>query len=107
MRRLKQWALFSGLTLCSLAAGATSASTGAAGGIIRFTGAIVEGPCVVSTKQAAVGLSCHHGGKQASYQYNARSAKAFSKGLPEFIDNARLQWINPERTQSVLTITYL
>ncbi|MEC5318525.1 hypothetical protein VSX61_06175 [Brenneria populi subsp. brevivirga] len=106
MRRIKQWALLGGLTLCSLAAGAAAASSGKASGIIRFTGQIVEAPCVVSTEQTMVNLSCHRDGKPVSYKYNARSPVTANNALPETIESTRLDWINPERTMSVLTITY-
>lgn len=106
MRIVKQWALFSGLALCSLTAGAASTSTGNVSGIIRFTGQIVEEPCIVSTEQAVVSLACHRDGKPVSYKYNALLPVATNNALPEVIEDTRMNWINPERTMSVLTITY-
>ncbi|MCG8708940.1 hypothetical protein JHU04_002169 [Brenneria sp. 4F2] len=106
MSRLMQWVFFSVLALCSLAAGAVSASADNASGIIRFRGQIVEDPCVISTRQAMVNLSCYRDGKSVPYKYNALLPVTANNGLPEAIADTRVGWLNRERTMGVLTIIY-
>ncbi|ATA24350.1 hypothetical protein BIY26_00355 [Brenneria goodwinii] len=105
MSRLSNWVLLGGVALCSLTSGIASASD-AASGIIRFTGQIVESPCVASAQQAVVNFSCYQEGKQANYRYNTNSATAANQVLPDLIEETRMDWLNAERTARLLTVTY-
>lgn len=66
--------------------------TFAAGGVIHFTGAIVESPCEAAPEAQHIAVSCFRNGKNQSIQVNNQSQ---SNILPQNIGDVKTTMLQP------------
>ncbi|ALB66371.1 type 1 fimbrial protein [Cronobacter dublinensis] len=74
------------------------------GGTIAFHGAIVEEVCSVAHNAARIELSCPRG-----HQVHRQTLSLLSSGVRELHSpwvHSRLDYLNPEHTLGILTLTY-
>lgn len=75
----------------------------AAGGVINFRGAIVEGGCTISNSQRTVDIGCYHDNGKVVHTVAPINSTSFNfpKGKVSSI-----KWINAQHTLGILNVTY-
>ncbi len=74
----------------------------ASGGVIRFTGAIVDGGCIINNSQRDVNIQCYDNGKKTNTVASINSSKInFPSGQV-----TNVKWLNTERTLGIMNVVY-
>lgn len=94
--------LFSLLALYSVAA---MADAGGQGGVIHFTGQIVEPPCEVSQTQQRLAMSCDHEGRMQTRYYSPQEMLNAPQHFKQ-IAAVDLHYLNEQKTLAVMSIDY-
>ena len=94
--------LFSLFALYSVAA---MADTGRQGGVIHFTGQIVEPPCEVSQTQQRLAMSCDHEGRTQTRYYSPQEMLNAPQHFKQ-IAAVDLHYLNEQKTLAVMSIDY-
>jgi len=93
--------------LCTavLAAFSSLAQAGADGGVIHFTGAIVEGGCGITPQGQKVEFSCYKQGK-ATLSTVALDQLANGSIQSDSLIHTDIQYLNPQRSLAIVTVAY-
>ncbi|AJJ09507.1 hypothetical protein CH64_1128 [Yersinia rohdei] len=78
-----------------------------ASGTITFYGAIVESPCDTKLVGQAITMSCYRNGETLTQRQTLSRTMPLTSQLPGNLASSRLEWLNPQRSLGVLTVTYL
>lgn len=100
--RNKSVLLFSLLALCSAAA---MADTGGQGGVIHFTGQIVEPPCEVSQMQQRLAMSCDNEGRMQTRYYSPQEMLKAPQHFRQ-IAAVDLHYLDEQKKLAVMSIDY-
>lgn len=74
----------------------------ASSGVIRFTGAIVEGGCSFNNTQRTVDIGCYNNGKETHTKASIKSSKInFTQG-----EVTGIKWVNASHTLGIMNVTY-
>ena len=93
-----------GVVLASALTPVQSAET-VNGGVIHFTGMIVEDPCIVSPQQNQFALTCPHEGKMQTTQVSYKNALKGQNPYPHMA-TVSMKYINPQKSLAVVQIDY-
>ncbi|WP_380675633.1 hypothetical protein [Serratia aquatilis] len=77
-------------------------ASGASGGVIHFTGAIVDSGCTFNNTQRSVNIGCYKGGKEIQTKASINSSKInFAQGTVTGI-----KWLNTKHTLGIMNVSY-
>ncbi|CNH93603.1 fimbrial protein [Yersinia pekkanenii] len=88
-------------------AASSAQSTQSATGIITFSGAIVDSPCDTAVLDQTITTRCYRDGKILTRRQTLSRNMPLSGILPGNLASSRMEWLNPQRSLGVLTVTYL
>ncbi|EPJ9673006.1 TPA: type 1 fimbrial protein [Citrobacter farmeri] len=94
--------LFSLLALYSVA---TAADTSGQGGVIHFSGQIVEPPCEVSQMQQRLAMSCNNKGHMQTRYYSPQQLLKAPQHFKQ-IAAVNLHYLDEQKTLAVMSIDY-
>lgn len=93
---------FSLALFLTVLAGNALATQAAGTGVISFSGAIVEQSCTIEQAQDRTSLSCYRNGKTAVLPVSQQGTQTLLTGVAR----TQIDWLDKERRQGVLTVTY-
>lgn len=93
---------FSLALFLTVLAGNALATQAAGTGVISFSGAIIEQSCMAEQTQAQASVSCYRNGKTAVLPVSLQGMQTLLTGVAR----TQIDWLDKERRQGVLTVTY-
>ncbi|TQI81307.1 hypothetical protein FHU10_3784 [Serratia fonticola] len=76
------------------------------GGVIRFSGTIVEGPCRVNVVNAIANTECYRNGQNYKATQALDKVSFDRKELPMNIGTSQMKWINQQKKLAIITLEY-
>ncbi|QHB32119.1 type 1 fimbrial protein [Yersinia canariae] len=76
-------------------------------GTITFSGAIVDSPCDTSFADQTITTRCYRNGETLTQRQTLSRNMPLTSRLPSNLASSRLEWLNPQRSLGILTVTYL
>lgn len=76
-------------------------------GTITFHGAIVESPCNTAVVGQTMTTSCYRNGEIQTHRQTLSSKMPLISQFPAILASSRMEWLNPQRSLGVMTVTYL
>lgn len=76
-------------------------------GTITFHGAIVESPCNTAVVGQTMTTNCYRNGETQTHRQTLSSKMPLLTQLPGNLASSRMEWLNPQRSMGVMTMTYL
>nr|WP_072010809.1 MULTISPECIES: fimbrial protein [unclassified Serratia (in: enterobacteria)] len=97
--------LIAGALLSWMAAGYAS-TPGTSGGVIRFVGSIVEGPCLVNVVNSSAQTQCFRNGQNYTGTQALASLNASGKELPLNLGTTAIRWVDEQQKLAIMTVAY-
>ncbi len=93
------------LCIAVLAAFSSLTQAGTDGGMIHFTGAIVEGGCGITPQDQKVEFSCY---KQGTATISTVALDQLANGSihSDSLMHTDIQYLNPQRSLAIVTVAY-
>lgn len=88
-------------------AASSAQSTLSVTGTITFSGAIVESPCDTSFANQTITTSCYRNGETLTQRQELSRNMSLTSRLPNQLASSRMEWLNPQRSLGILTVSYL
>ncbi|EKN5100484.1 type 1 fimbrial protein [Yersinia enterocolitica] len=88
-------------------AASSAQSTLSVSGTITFSGAIVESPCDTSFSDQTITTRCYRNGEILTQRQTLSRNMSLTSRLPNQLASSNLEWLNPQRSLGILTVTYL
>ncbi|WP_431221746.1 type 1 fimbrial protein [Serratia sp. L9] len=79
---------------------------GVAGGVINFSGSIVEGPCTVNVVNSTASTECYRNGQNYRATQTLANIDVGSKELPMNLGTSQVKWINQQKKLAIMTVEY-
>ncbi|AJJ64738.1 hypothetical protein [Yersinia aldovae] len=76
-------------------------------GTITFSGAIVESPCDSTLVNQTITTHCYRNGETVTQRQTVSPNMPLTAKLPGNLASSRMEWLNPQRSLGILTVTYL
>ncbi|EFE95457.1 type 1 fimbrial protein [Serratia odorifera] len=77
------------------------------GGVIYFSGAIVESPCTLSVTETTANTQCYRNGRHyQSRQHTLSHFDTTRKNLPLNLGSTEMGWVNQQQKLAVMTVVY-
>lgn len=83
-----------------------ASNAGTTGGVVRFIGAIVEGPCLVNVSKTTANTDCYRNGRNYTGTQKLASFDARSKELPLNIGTTEMRWVDQQQKLAIMTVVY-
>ncbi|MCP1627636.1 type 1 fimbria pilin [Citrobacter amalonaticus] len=93
------------LALLALYSFTAIADAGRQGGVIRFTGQIVEPPCNVSQQQQRLAMSCYNEGRTQTRYYSPQERLKAPQHFKQ-IAAVNLRYLDEKKKLAVMDISY-
>ncbi|HAU5066680.1 type 1 fimbrial protein [Citrobacter amalonaticus] len=93
------------LALLALYSFTAIADAGRQGGVIRFTGQIVEPPCNVSQQQQRLAMSCYNEGRTQTHYYSPQELLKAPQHFKQ-IAAVNLRYLDEKKKLAVMDISY-
>ncbi|AHG18695.1 fimbrial protein [Chania multitudinisentens RB-25] len=94
--------LIAGALFSWMAASQVSASSG----VIRFVGAIVEGPCLVNVVNSTANTQCYRNGRNYTGTQALTRFNAARKELPLNLGTSEMRWVDRQQKLAIMTVVY-
>lgn len=88
-------------------AASSAQSTLSVTGTITFSGAIVESPCDTSFADQTITTRCYRNGETLTQRQTLSRSMSLTSRLPSQLASSNLEWLNPQRSLGILTVSYL
>lgn len=88
-------------------AASSAQSTRSVTGTISFSGAIVDSPCDTTFAGETITTSCYRNGETLTERQKLSSNMPLTSKLPGNLASSQLEWLNPQRSLGILTVSYL
>ncbi|WP_145540472.1 type 1 fimbrial protein [Yersinia alsatica] len=82
-------------------------STLSVSGTITFSGAIVDSPCDTALVGQTITTRCYRNGETLTQRQTLSRNMPLTSRLPGNLASSTLEWLNPQRSLGILTVTYL
>ncbi|CFQ52127.1 Uncharacterised protein [Yersinia aleksiciae] len=76
-------------------------------GTITFYGAIVDSPCNTAVVGQTITTSCYRDGETLTHRQTLSRNMPLLSQLPGNLASSRMEWLNPQRSLGIMTVTYL
>ncbi|WP_314190799.1 type 1 fimbrial protein [Yersinia massiliensis] len=76
-------------------------------GTITFHGAIVDSPCNTAVVNQMMTTSCYRNGETLTHRQPLSRNMPLLSQLPGNLASSRLEWLNPQRSLGIMTVSYL
>lgn len=94
--------LIAGMMFSWMVAGFANAT----GGIIHFSGSIVEGPCTVNVVDTTAKTACYRNGQNYQATRNLINVDASSNELPLNLGTSEVKWLDQQKKLAIMTLEY-
>ncbi|MFA3761632.1 type 1 fimbrial protein [Yersinia sp. 2544 StPb PI] len=88
-------------------AASSAQSTRSATGTITFFGAIVDSPCDTAFIESIITTRCYRNGETLTQRQVVSANMPLTARLPGNLASSHLEWLNPQRSLGIFTVTYL
>lgn len=76
-------------------------------GTITFSGKIVDSPCDMSVSDQTMTTRCYRNGETVTRRQTLSRNMPLTARLPGNLATSRMEWLNPQRSLGIMTVTYL